>query len=207
MKSSSERIGRKFFKDDVVDVSQKLIGKLLCRKFSDETIKKFRINETEAYRGPDDLACHASKGKTERTKAFFLEGGHLYVYMCYGIHWLINIVTGNADEPQATLIRGIETAPGPGRVGSRLEISKDLYGIDLCTSDIMWLEDDGVKWDYISTPRIGIDYAGEPWISKPWRYYHETEESKKVAPKVGKPKKKKISQSKKQRLADDSYSD
>lgn len=194
---SSIRLQREFYTDDVLIVAKKLIGKLLCRRYEDGSVKKYRINETEAYKAPDDLACHAAKGRTERTEAFYMSGGHVYVYLCYGIHWLINIVTGKEDDPQAVLIRGIETAPGPGRVGSRLELSKKLYGTDLTTSDIIWLEDDGTEWDYIETPRVGIDYAGEPWISKPWRFYHETEESRKVAPKIGtKPTKKKSSKKK-----------
>ena len=178
------RVPREFYQEDVVEVAKKLLGKFICRRYDDGSIKKFRIIETEAYKGPDDLACHASKGRTPRTEAFFMDGGHAYIYMCYGMYWLLNIVTGKVDEPQAVLIRGIETGYGPGRAGIRLELSKALYGIDMVTSDVMWLEDDGTTFDYVATPRIGIDYAGEPWISIPWRFYHQTEESKKFEPKL-----------------------
>ena len=184
----SKRIPREFYQDDVVEVAKKLLGKFICRKYDSGNIGKFRIIETEAYKGPEDLACHASKGRTARTEAFYMDGGHAYIYMCYGMYWLLNIVTGKINEPQAVLIRGIETGYGPGRAGIRLELSKALYGLDLVTSDVMWLEDDGTTFDYIETPRIGIDYAGEPWISMPWRFYHQTEESKKYEPKARKPK-------------------
>jgi len=168
------KLGRDFFIQDVLDVAPKLIGKLLCRKLPDNTVIKSRIIETEAYNGNGDLACHATKGKTERTKAFFYEGGHVYIYLCYGIHWLLNIVTGNKDEPQAVLIRAVEEAIGPGRVGKYFHLDKSHYGEDLTTSNVIWIEDDGINLTYISTPRIGIDYAGEPWISKKWRFVHET---------------------------------
>lgn len=189
--STSKRVGREFYTRDAVTVAKELIGKIICRKYESGRVGKYRIIETEAYKGPDDLACHAAKGRTPRTEAFFMVGGHTYVYMCYGIHWLLNIVTGKVDEPQAVLIRGIESGYGPGRVGTRLELSKALYGIDMVTSDIIWLEDDGMKLDFIETPRIGIDYAGEPWISIKWRFYSQTEESKKFEPKSRTSKKKK----------------
>ncbi|EAY03371.1 hypothetical protein TVAG_489150 [Trichomonas vaginalis G3] len=191
----SKRLQQNFFKDDVVEVAKKLIGKLICRKFEDGTIKKFRINETEAYAAPDDAANHYNSYNEKKKSQLNIEKGLLYLYICYGIYWMVNVTAGQGSKPEGCLIRGIETAPGPGRTGARLEVSKSMHGIDLTTSDIIWIEDDGNNWDYISTPRVGIDYAPEPWLSKPWRFYHETEESRKYASRLGKskPKKKKKS--------------
>ena len=170
----SKKLTRDFFQRDVVEVAPDLIGKILCRKYEDGSIQKVRILETEAYRGPNDLACHASKGRTERTEAFYMDGGHVYMFLCYGVHWMINFVTGHVDEPQAVLLRGVEGANGPGKLTKLLNLDKSFYGADLITSDKIWIEDDGVKLDYITGPRVNINYAGEPWISKPWRFLHKT---------------------------------
>lgn len=193
MQSTSVRLTSEFYDGTPIEVAQKLIGKLMCRKFDDGTILKLRIIETEAYTAPDDLANRSTKWTPEKIKASLLPKGSLYIYICYGIHMMVNVIVGQPDRHEGVLFRAIETAFGPGKVGSKLEVKKDMHGIDLSTSDIIWLEDDGVKWDYISTPRIGINYAPEPWLSKPWRFYHETPESKKYASKLShsKPKKKK----------------
>ncbi len=134
-------------------------------------IRRFIISETEAYRGSDDKACHASRGRTPRTEIMYHEGGKLYVYFVYGMYWMLNIVTGKENDPQAVLIRGLENCPGPGRVTKLLGIDKTFYGEDLITSDRIWIEDSGITPIYKSAPRIGIDYAGEFWKKKPWRYY------------------------------------
>ena len=89
------------------------------------------------------------------------------------MYWLLNIVTGNENDASAVLVRGIENVSGPGRVGKTLLLDKSFYGEDLSTSKRIWLENSNHKTKYITTPRIGIDYAGEPWISVPWRFIAE----------------------------------
>ncbi|KAH0791069.1 DNA-3-methyladenine glycosylase [Histomonas meleagridis] len=167
------RIPREFFTREILDVTPTLIGKVICRKFDDGTIGRFQITEVEAYCGEEDKACHAAKGRTPRTEAFYKKGGHLYVYLIYGMYWLLNIVTGQKDSPQAVLIRGAKGIDGPGRLGKALKLDKTFYGEDLIKSSRIWLEDIGETLPYITTPRIGINYAGEPWISKPWRYLYQ----------------------------------
>jgi DNA-3-methyladenine glycosylase len=98
-------------------------------------------------------------------------GGILYIYLIYGIHWMLNIVTGEEGDPQALLIRGIEGAGGPGRLTRKLHIDRSWNGIDITSSPFVRIEDRGVVPEISVSPRIGIDYAGEPWISKPWRYF------------------------------------
>lgn len=100
----------------------------------------------------------------------FHEGGHVFMYLIYGMYWMLNIVTGLVDVPQAVLIRGIEGYDGPGKAGRALGLDKSFYGEDLTTSDRIWIEDAPKITAQFTTPRIGIDYAGEPWVSKHWRW-------------------------------------
>ena len=165
------KLPRDFFTRDVLTVAPELLGKILVCKVDDEFFR-YRITETEAYRGSDDLACHASKGRTPRTEVMYHAGGAVYVYLIYGMYWMLNFVTGHENEPQAALIRGIEGLYGPGRLTRRLKIEKSFYGEDLTVSQRMWLEDDGFKPQYKTGTRIGIDYAGE-WKIKLWRYFVE----------------------------------
>ena len=171
----SQRIQRYFFTRDVLDVAPDLLGKYLVRKFDDGQIKKFKIIEVEAYRGQEDLACHASKGRTPRTEIMYHEGGHIYVYLIYGMYWMLNFVTAQKDIPQAVLIRGIEGFDGPGKLTKNLFIDKSFYGTDLVSDDKLWIEKEndssGIKIK--TTPRIGIDYAGEIYKNKPWRFVLE----------------------------------
>ena len=120
------------------------------------------------------MACHASKGKTARTEVMFRDGGLVYVYLIYGMYWMLNIVTGNENDASAVLIRGVQGISGPGRVGKALQLDKSLNGENLFTSERIWIEDAGTVENYITSPRIGINYAGEPWISKPWRFLIKT---------------------------------
>jgi len=166
----ANRLGPEFFKREVLEVAPDLIGKILVRKFDDNSIKRFRITEVEAYRGHDDLACHAYKGKTKRTEVMFREGGLVYVYLIYGMYWLLNVVTGIENDASAALIRGVDNISGPGRVGKKLQLDKTFYGENLYTSKKIWIEDSTEQANIRTTPRIGIDYAGEPWVSKPWRF-------------------------------------
>ncbi len=165
------RLGRDFFTRDVLEVAPGLLGKALVIRLKPDEINRYVISETEAYRGAEDKACHASKGRTQRTEVMYREGGRLYVYFVYGVHWMLNIVTAGEDNPQAVLIRGFENFPGPGRVTKALGIDRSFYGEDLTTSDRIWIEDAGVIPVFKTGTRIGIDYAGEYWKSKPWRYY------------------------------------
>ena len=106
---------KSFFERDVLEVAPELVGKILVTNI-DGVERRLMITETEAYRGEEDTACHASKGRTNRTDVLYREAGTIYVYLCYGMHWLINIVTGEKDEPQAVLIRACEgNFNGPGK--------------------------------------------------------------------------------------------
>lgn len=166
----NKKLDKNFYREDVLKVAPLLIGKILVRILESGEILKYRITETEAYRGEEDSACHARFGLTKRTEVLYKEGGYLYIYLCYGIHYLLNVVTGNKNEPQAVLIRGIEGYDGPGKLTKFLNIKSDLNNLNLCNSKEIWIEDDGKKFNYISTKRIGIDYASEPYQSIKWRY-------------------------------------
>jgi DNA-3-methyladenine glycosylase len=163
------KLTRSFYIRDVLIVAPELVGKILVCRIGEEFLR-YRITETEAYRGAEDMACHACKGRTARTEAMFHEGGVLYVYLIYGMYWMLNIVTGSENEPQAVLIRGLEGLYGPGRLTRRLQINKSFYNEDLFISSRIWIEDDGFKPLYQTGTRIGVDYAGE-WKDKPWRFY------------------------------------
>ena len=128
------------------------------------------ITETECYIGAEDTACHAFKGKTERTKIMWQEGGVCYVYLCYGIHQMLNFVTGKSDEPQAVLIRGVQGFAGPGRTTKALQIDSSFNGESLMTDDRIWVEDTCQKPQYTHEKRIGIDYATPEYRDKLWRF-------------------------------------
>jgi len=97
-------------------------------------------------------------------------GGLAYIYLCYGIHNLLNVVAAGEGEPQAVLIRGVEGHTGPGRLTKAMHIDRDLNRVSLIISDELWLEDDGTQLKYTTTPRIGINYAAERDILRPWRF-------------------------------------
>ncbi len=163
------RINSNLYKLNAVELAPRLLGMKLCRKVGDN-IFKLRITETEAYFGEDDTACHAHKGKTERTKILYQIGGVAYIYLCYGMHNMLNIVTGEENFPQAVLIRGIEGFDGPGKLTKALNINRTLNGENLVKSNLLWLEDDGRKFKYKATKRIGIDYATPEYRNKLWRF-------------------------------------
>ncbi|HYQ58635.1 MAG TPA: DNA-3-methyladenine glycosylase [Draconibacterium sp.] len=174
MTDNFARLPNSFFQREVTKVAPDLLGKVLVRQFKDDSVERFIITEVEAYRGQDDKACHANKGLTARTRVMFQEGGLVYVYLIYGMYWMLNFVTGAPGDSSAVLIRGTEGISGPGRVGRTLQLDKSFYGENLATSERIWIEDAGIKPSYRTTPRIGIGYAGEPWISKLWRFIVET---------------------------------
>jgi DNA-3-methyladenine glycosylase len=167
---SASRLARDFYTRDVLEVAPGLIGKVLVVN-SGQQISKNIITEAEAYRGSEDKACHASRGRTRRTEIMYHEGGNIYVYFVYGMYWMLNVVAGRTDIPQAVLIRGVEGCAGPGRLTRMTGIDGSFYGEDLVISDRIWIEDMGINLPFETGPRIGIDYAGDPWKNKPWRYY------------------------------------
>jgi DNA-3-methyladenine glycosylase len=164
------RLNSEFFLRDVLEVAPALLGKILVRKFDDGILRRYSITETEAYRGMEDLACHASKGRTSRNEVMFREGGVVYVYFIYGMYWMLNVVTGREGDPSAVLIRGLDDISGPGRVGKILHLDRSFYSEDLFVSQRIWIEQNDQPFPFTVSPRIGISYAGEPWVSKPWRY-------------------------------------
>lgn len=158
-----------------VRLARSLLGKVLVRTTEAGRVASM-ITEVEAYHGESDLACHASKGRTPRTDVMYKEGGRWYVYLCYGVHEMLNLVTGPADRPAAVLIRGLEVVSGPGRVTKRLQIDRRLNGALAEPASGLHLEDHGIKIPRGRVhrgPRIGIDYAGPIWTAKPWRFWIE----------------------------------
>lgn len=152
-----------------------LLGKVLVRTTSGGRSEHI-ITEVEAYHTEADLACHAAKGRTKRTEVLYQSGGRWYVYLCYGIHEMVNLVTGPAEHPAAVLIRGVDGIVGPGRLTKRLAIDRTLNGAIATPESGLHLEDHGivVASRRIKTgPRVGIDYAGEVWAAKPWRFQYE----------------------------------
>ncbi|GHV84544.1 putative 3-methyladenine DNA glycosylase [Spirochaetia bacterium] len=166
-----QRLCSRDYQHDAVTLAQQLLGQFLCRRIGNKIIKR-QITETEAYYGEGDTACHAHKGKTERTKIMYYAGGYAYIYLCYGVHWMFNVVTGKADFPEAVLIRGIDGFNGPGKLTKYLKIDKTLNGENLVESTTLWIED-GVPRSrpaYTRGKRIGIDYAVEEDKNKLWRF-------------------------------------
>ncbi len=186
------KLPRSFYtREDVVTVSRELLGKRLFTRING-VLTGGIITETEAYRGPEDRASHAFGGRrTQRTEIMYASGGTAYVYLCYGIHHLFNVVTNKKDTPHAVLIRaiepleGIETmlkrrkkkkmeravTAGPGSMSQALGITTALTGIDLLGNQI-WIEDRGNALnanEIISSKRIGVDYAGEH-AERLWRF-------------------------------------
>ncbi len=163
---------KSFFARDTEIVAQELLGKFLIRKTGHREIAGM-IVETEAYDGHFDRASHASRGRTPRTKIMFGPAGFFYVYLCYGIHYMLNIVTREKDYPGAVLIRGVEDAIGPGRVTKFFNINKIMNELPTLKSSGLWFEDRGVKIlssDIKKTPRIGVHYAGSPWVEMERRF-------------------------------------
>lgn len=165
-----ERLKFEFYKQDALTLAEKLLGKILVRVNEDGIANQYKITETEAYLGEEDTACHANKGRTPRTDIMYSDGGKVYVYLIYGMYWMLNVVTGMENHPQAVLIRGIDNIIGSGKVGRELKIDKSFYGENLISSKRIWIENAIEVTDFTTAPRIGIDYAGEEWKIKPWRF-------------------------------------
>lgn len=163
-------LGKEFFDRDCLDVAPELVGKILVHKLDNGEELRVRITETEAYRGEEDKACHASKGRTPRAEIIYRESGLIYVYLCYGIHWLMNVVTGEKEQPQAVLFRAGEGYNGPAKLTKALKIDKSFNDKMLVGNPKIWVEDDGLRPEIKTDKRVGIDYAGEEWVNKLWRF-------------------------------------
>ncbi|MCL2388307.1 MAG: DNA-3-methyladenine glycosylase [Defluviitaleaceae bacterium] len=162
------RLNLEFYKQPAVCLAPVLLGKVLCRKIDDK-ITRFSITETEAYAGENDTACHAKNGRTPRTSVMYGRCGTAYIYLCYGIHHLLNIVAADINEPECVLIRGLEGISGPGRLTKAMRIDMSLNKEDLLNSEFLWLED-GEPLPYTTAPRVGINYASAEDIARPWRF-------------------------------------
>lgn len=155
-----------------VALARRLLGKFLVRRIQNG-VRAAMITEVEAYDGPRDRACHASRGRTARNAVMFEAGGVWYVYLCYGMHEMLNLVTGPRGYPAAVLIRGVEGIAGPGRVTKALKIDRRLNAATATPASGLWIEDRGVRvtsGDVKASPRIGVRYAGRFWAEKPWRF-------------------------------------
>jgi DNA-3-methyladenine glycosylase len=181
------KLPRVFYEQPTVGVARQLLGKYLVRHHPEGTTIG-RIVETEAYVGPEDKACHASRGRTARNEVMFGEAGHAYVYFIYGFHYMLNLVTEAIGHPAAVLIRAVEPVEGialmkrrrrsellrnltsgPGKICEAFAIDRSLNGTDLC-GDVLYVEDKAEPLPRsVARPRIGVDYAGH-WKNKPWRF-------------------------------------
>lgn len=200
------KLKKRFFNRSTVKVAQELLGKILVRRIPSTSsgqaakIVKAVITETEAYCGTKDLACHASRGLTERTKVMFGPAGFSYVYMIYGMYHCLNVVTEKEGNPSAVLIRRAEVSSikyqvlekiknksqplihntkyliplyGPGILCRELKIDRKLNAVNVTKSDLLWVEDCEIrvkKSQIKKGKRIGVDYAGK-WKDKLWRFY------------------------------------
>lgn len=160
-----------FLERPTLEVARDLLDCTLCQREGD-TVRRWRIMETEAYDGPDDQASHARSGRTARTEVMFGKAGLWYVYLCYGIHWMLNIVTGPAAYPAAVLIRGAGEIQGPGRLTRALGITGMLNNSPAVPDSGLWIEycRHEPKAAVICTPRIGVAYAGPDWSQRPYRF-------------------------------------
>ena len=160
-----ERLGYDFFHRPCPEVAKDLVGKILVHGG-----KQLRISETECYCGEDDTACHASKGRTKRTEVMYMAAGTVYVYLCYGMHWMLNIVTGEEDQPEAVLIRACVEAPGPGKLTKALGITGEKNRSNVVTDETLWIGDDGFHCEISTDKRVGIGYASQEDQDRLWRF-------------------------------------
>ena len=183
----SEILTIKFFEKNTLVVAKSLLGKFLCRRRGRKIIRAM-ITEIEAYDGFKDKASHAARGKTKRNAPMFGPAGYWYVYFTYGMHWMLNVVTGKKGYPAAVLIRGVQywrrptsvgrrtslRLNGPGRVTKFLKIDKRFNGKFASRRTGLWIEDGGVKISkgrIAKGKRVGIDYAGPIWSEKKYRFF------------------------------------
>ncbi|MEO8083461.1 MAG: DNA-3-methyladenine glycosylase, partial [Ardenticatenales bacterium] len=178
-------IDRAFLRRDAETVARDLLGATLAVVGADG-VRRVRLVETEAYVGSHDAACHAARGRTARTAVMFGPAGHAYVYLVYGLHHMLNVVTGPDGDPQAVLLRAAEpldgtAAPracrGPGLLAAHLGITRADNGVDLCAGDgradadaRAWIEEGAPPERIGVSARIGVAYAGE-WAGAPLRFF------------------------------------
>ena len=163
------KLGYDFFHRPCLDVAEALIGKNLAHRMPGGNILCLRISETEAYCGEEDTACHAHKGRTKRTEVMYMDAGTVYIYLCYGMHWMLNIVTGDVEDPQAVLIRACVDANGPGKLTKTLGITGELNRGSILGEEL-WVEDDGFVCEVTTDKRVGIGYASREDQDKLWRF-------------------------------------
>ena len=171
------KLARSFFDRDTTRVAQELLGKHLVHVVAGEE-RVGRIVETEAYLGPHDLAAHSARGFTPRTKVMFGAPGHAYVYLIYGMHWCMNVVTEEEGHASAVLLRALEPVTniegrtqGPALLCKAMGITGALTGHDLASDDL-FIVDPGPEpaFKIVKRPRIGVDYAGH-WARRLLRFY------------------------------------
>ena len=170
---------RSFYDRDTTEVARELLGKLLVLRPDGDAPRIGRIVETEAYIGPHDLACHASKGMTTRTRVMFGPPGHAYIYLVYGMHYCLNTVTESEGHASAVLLRAIEpltnisgATNGPGRLCKAMGIDRRLNAWDLTSPDFYVAAPDRIEtFKIMRRPRIGVDYAGKRWAGRLLRFY------------------------------------
>ncbi len=160
-----------FFVGDVLKIAPELLGKVLVKRDGATDIRMV-INEVEAYDGESDKACHASRGRTPRTEVMYGPAGHWYVYLVYGMHYMLNIVTGEIGYPSAVLIRGTFEVSGPGRLSKALGVDMSFNSKESSGTTGLWIEDGyniSSSCKVEATERVGVDYADE-WAKKPYRF-------------------------------------
>lgn len=160
-----QRLRYEFYHRPCLEVARDLVGKVLVHQG-----QVLRISETEAYCGEEDTACHAHKGRTKRTKVMYDQAGTVYIYLCYGMHWMLNIVTGEKDRPEAVLIRACVEAGGPGKLTKALGITGEQNRSSVVTSQDLWIGDDGFRCDVETDKRVGIGYASQEDQDRLWRF-------------------------------------
>ena len=159
------RLPYEFYHRPCLEVAPELVGKVLVHRG-----QRLRISETEAYCGVADTACHAHKGRTKRTEVLYADAGTIYVYLCYGVHWLLNVITGDVDDPQGVLIRACVEAEGPGRLTKKLGITGAQNRKSAVDSEELWIEDDGFRCEIALDKRVGIGYAAQEYQDSLWRF-------------------------------------
>lgn len=163
------RVNKNFFECDCVQLAVKLLGKTLCVQTANGTVKSI-ITETEAY-GMDDTACHCNRGCTKRNDPMFCKGGTVYVYLCYGLHEILNFAAGSDGEGQGVMIRGTANAIGPGRVTKAFGINRSFNYEFAPTSERIWVEEgESIEQKVEALKRVGIGYAAQEDQDRLWRF-------------------------------------